>query len=344
MSERVLKPLIIPVFIPNQGCPHKCLFCEQEKITSQPIHPITKEHIEKVLKTAINSRTFDPGRRPEVAFFGGTFTKLPIEQMKRILEIVAPYLKKGLFHSVRVSTRPDCLDMERLNIMKDFGVRTVELGTQSMDNKVLSLSKRGHSAEDTVGAVRILKKEGFKVGIQLMPGLPGDSANVFYSTTTKILNLHPDMVRLYPAIVIRGTGLALWYKEGRYEPLTLDEAVGICTDSCIRFEREGIPVIRIGLMSSPSLLEEGQILAGPWHPAFGHLVRSAIHFKNIEPDLPGPGESQQIIIRTPRREMSLVRGYKNQGLRLIEKKTGAEVVGIEPDDFIPSGRVEVNKI
>jgi len=343
LSERKLRHLIVPIFIPNQGCPHRCVFCEQEQITSTSGREVNGTYIAKVLDTAIRSTGYDLRRNPEVAFYGGTFTGLPLDRAREYLKAVDPYMKKGLFRSIRVSTRPDALDKDRLEMLKDHGVRTVELGVQSMDDSVLSLSHRGHTASDTVKAVEILKKKGFRVGIQLMPGLPGDTKEKFRSTITRVIDLDPDMVRLYPALVIRGTALARWYKEGRYIPLETGEAVDICMDSCIRLESHGIPVIRIGLMSSPTLLEEGQIMAGPWHPAFGFLVRSGIHHIKIGPDLPGPGEISRISLRVQSREIPLLRGYKNQGLELIENKTKAKIVKVEADESVPSGRVRVEE-
>ena len=344
MSEGKLRHLIVPIFIPNQGCPHRCVFCEQERITSTSGRGVNGAHIAEVLNTAIRSRGFDPRRNPEVAFYGGTFTGLPLDKAREYLKAVGPYMEKGLFRSIRVSTRPDAIDEDLLEILKDHGVLTVELGVQSMDDSVLSLSQRGHTAGDTVRAVEILKKMGFRVGIQLMPGLPGDTKERFRSTITRVIDLNPDMVRLYPALVIRGTALARWYKEGRYVPLETGEAVDICTDSCIRLESQGIPVIRIGLMSSPTLLEKGQILAGPWHPAFGFLVRSGMHHIKIEPDLPGPGKFSRIRLRVPQREIPLLRGYKNQGLDLIENKIKAKIARVMADETVPSGRVRVEEV
>ena len=339
-----VRPLIIPVFIPFQGCPHRCVFCDQERISSQQGKKIGKGHVEKILNKAVHSNGFDPQRKPEVAFYGGTFTNLPFDQIEDLLEAVAPFIEQRLISTIRVSTRPDALDEKRLKVMMEKGVSIVELGVQSMDNRVLDLSGRGHSAEDSVRAVELLKRYGFRVGVQLMPGLPGDSRDRSYSTVKKVLDLRPDMVRLYPAVVIRGTGLADLYEKGRYQPQGLDEAVDICMESCIQFEDEGIPVIRMGLMSSPSLLEEGQIIAGPWHPAFGFLVRSAIYQRRIESELPGPGEVLHITIKVPGRDIPLIRGYKNEGLKKIEDRTGATVVRIEVDDSIPEGRVKVEKI
>jgi len=301
-------------------------------------------HVEKILNKAVHSNSFDPRRKPEVAFYGGTFTNLPFDQIEDLLEAVAPFIEQKLIHSIRVSTRPDALDEKRLEAMMEKGVSTVELGVQSMDNRVLNLSERGHSAEDAVSAIELLRRYGFKVGIQLMPGLPGDSMSGFYSTVKKVLDLRPDVVRLYPAVVIRGTGLADLYEKGKYQPLGLDEAVEICMESCVQFEDEGIPVIRIGLMSSPSLLEEGQIIAGPWHPAFGFLVRSGIYQKRVEPELPGPGKALHITIKVPGRDIPLIRGYKNEGLKKIKDRTGAKVLKVEVDDSIPEGRLKVEKI
>ncbi len=343
MFERQLKTLIVPIFIPNLGCPERCVFCEQEKITSQPNQKINKKHVEKVLDKAILSKDFDVRREPEVAFYGGTFTMLSLGRIKELIEAVVPYIRQGLFRSIRVSTRPDALDKERLELMKDCGVDTIELGCQSMDDEVLSLSKRGHTAEDTARAVQMLRTMGFSVGIQLMPGLPGDSNDKFRSTITQVIALQPDMVRLYPTLVIRGTELALWYKEGKYQPLRCEDAVNICIDSCIRLESDGIPVIRLGLMSSPSLLEKGQIIAGPWHPSFGFLVRAGIHQKKIEHLLPRPGTTSMIRVMAPKREIPLVRGYKNQGIKWIKTKTGAKIIKVESDDSIPKGSVRIEK-
>jgi histone acetyltransferase (RNA polymerase elongator complex component) len=184
-----------------------------------------------------------------------------------------------------------------------------------------------------------LKEYGFRVGVQLMPGLPGETEETFKDGVEKIVTLRPDMVRLYPAVVIRGTELEGWYEDKRFEPLKLDDAVRICRDACIRFEGEGIPVIRIGLMSTPSM--EGQVIGGPWHPAMGFLVRSAVCHKAIETDLAAAAGLSRFRIRVRARDIPLVRGYRNEGLRRIEQRTAAKVVGVIGDDSIPEGRIGV---
>jgi histone acetyltransferase (RNA polymerase elongator complex component) len=335
-------PLIIPIFIPNQGCPHRCVFCRQETIASEG--PLGNRDVEKMLQESVRSPGFDPLRRTEVAFYGGTFTGLPEERMARLLQAVRPYIESGTIGSIRVSTRPDFIHEKNLEFLKRWGVSTVEIGAQSMDNRVLDLSRRGHSAEDTFKAVRLLKKYGFRVGIQLMPGLPGDSRSLFLRTIDAVRDLQPDIARLYPTLVVRGTELEDRYLAGRYRPLSLDEALWQCEEGCVRLEGGGIPVIRMGVLNAPSLAEKGEIIAGPWHASFGYLVRCRIYWRRLEPTLPPHGETQRIRLRVPRRELPLIRGYKNTGVRMIEDRTGAKVTEIRPDDLLSTGEVRVERV
>jgi histone acetyltransferase (RNA polymerase elongator complex component) len=210
-----------------------------------------------------------------------------------------------------------------------------------MDDGVLLLSNRGHTSQDTINAFKILKRRGFTVGAQLMPGLPGDSQEIFMDTIEKVIDLRPDMARLYPTLVIRGTKLAQWYKQGRYAPMGLKDTINVCKEACIRLENAGIPVIRIGLMSSPSLLEKGEIIAGPWHPSLGFLVRSAIHLEKIRPCLPVMGGTKNILLHAPHKEIPLLVGYKKSGMRHIEAITGSVIKDIIPDDTIPCGEVAI---
>jgi histone acetyltransferase (RNA polymerase elongator complex component) len=337
------KPLIVPVFIPNQGCPHRCVFCDQGKITSQPVRPMDGETVRQILDRARSSGSFS-GRKPrEIAFYGGTFANLPEKTIRGLLDVAAPYLREGIFQSIRVSTRPDSLDGNKAAMLWGLGVSTVELGTQSMDDEVLRMTRRGHTAGDTERTAELLKRYGFRVGIQLMPGLPGDSAERFSATVQKVIRMKPDMARLYPVVVIRGTELARWFESGRYQALAMEEAVRICAESCFRLEEAGIPVIRVGLMTSACLREKGQVLAGPWHESFGHLVRSEIYQSRIEAYLPEPGEAKRISIRIPSKDIALLRGHKNEGIRRIEERTKAMIDGIVADDSLPSGRITVEK-
>lgn len=340
MSGGRRKKFIVPIFIPNQGCPHRCVFCEQEKITAEQKGHVNGDRVTRVIKTAVQSPRFDRAHA-EVAFYGGTFTSLKVQVIEELLGAVLPFLKNGTVQGIRVSTRPDSLDPEKLALMKRGGVKTVELGVQSMDDHVLGLSERGHTARDSGKAVAFLKDLGFQVGVQLMPGLPGDSRDVFLSTVEKVIGLEPDMARLYPALVIKGTGLARMYESGEYTPLGLSEAIEICAESCRMLESVGIPVIRIGLMTSPTLLMQGEILAGPWHRTFGFLVRSRMYQHGIASQLPARGRLERLGIRVRERDIPLLRGYRNEGIQWISMMTGAEVLAVEGDRFLPPGSVEV---
>jgi histone acetyltransferase (RNA polymerase elongator complex component) len=339
LSEKIKNYFIIPIFIPHQGCPHRCLFCQQNTITDRTQGIPSADGIRNIIELALQSKRFPGIGQGEVAFYGGTFTALPNTTMRRILDAVRPFLKNGTLQSIRLSTRPDALGTDKLRILESYGVSTVELGVQSMDDKVLLLSQRGHSASDTVTAFRVLKERGFKAGAQLMPGLPGDSPERFMETIDKVVALKPDMARLYPALVIRGTKLAQWYKQGTYTPLGLEETVNLCKEACIRLEDAGISVIRIGLMSSPSLLKQGEIMAGPWHPSLGFLVRSAIHLQKVKPSLPFLGKKSSIVLFAPEKETPLIRGHKNKGIQQIEAITGASVKGVLSDNSIPAGEI-----
>ncbi|MBN1226747.1 MAG: radical SAM protein [Deltaproteobacteria bacterium] len=342
MSKKINKNFIIPIFIPNQGCPHRCIFCQQKTITNKSEALPSPQDIIDTIEIAIKSKRLVNKNQKEVAFFGGTFTSLPNEVMEEMLAAVYPYIKQGILHSIRISTRPDSLSEEKLNILDSFMVKTVELGIQSMDDHVLALSNRGHTSKDTANAVKILRERDFNIGAQLMPGLPGDSTDLFLRTIEKVINLKPNFARLYPTLVIKGTILEQWYNKGKYSPMGLDTMVSLCKDACLQLENAGIPVIRIGLMSSPSLLEKGEIVAGPWHPSFGFLVRSAIYLERLKPRLPIRGDSKNITLRIHPNEIPLLIGHKKSGIKQIETITDAVINDIISDDSVTPGVVYIH--
>jgi len=263
--------MIIPFFIPHSGCPHQCVFCNQKKITGEHNQPFPESIPVKIadyLKT-------DKKKKPvQVAFYGGTFTALPRETQRRYLAAVQPFIHAGKVESIRVSTRPDCITEEVLSLLVEHRVSTVELGAQSMDDSVLARAGRGHTGADTVSAVALLRKHAFSIGIQLMPGLPGDSRERFFMTVDRTIDLRPDVVRIYPALVIKDTPLEELYNAGRYEPLSLEEAVRWCKVALGRFEQSGIKVIRMGLQPTEELSKPGTIVKGPYHPSFRQLVQA----------------------------------------------------------------------
>ena len=192
--------MIIPVFIPYQGCPHKCIYCRQDKITNRPEGAVHGSDVQLIIEQAINSNKFSASAFREVAFYGGTFTSLGFDKMSELLDSVSPYIRKGIIDSIRVSTRPDYIDKERLLLLKKYGVNIVELGVQSMVDEVLSMANRGYTSSDVYKAVNLLKGMDFTIGIQIMPGLPKDTKEKIHNTAHQIIKLSPHFVRIYPTI------------------------------------------------------------------------------------------------------------------------------------------------
>ncbi|MFO7785642.1 MAG: elongator complex protein 3 [Thermodesulfobacteriota bacterium] len=330
--QRHAGTLIVPIFIPNQGCPHRCVYCRQEDITGMGRRVPGPSEVRETLGMAVRSPRFASSLDREIAFYGGTFTGLSLDSMEVLLGAAFPWVGDGSFRCVRVSTRPDALDEERLSLMRRHGVATVELGVQSLHDDVLLKTRRGYLSGDVEKAVAMLRQFGFRVGVQLMPGLPGDSHARFIETVKRAVGLGPDLVRLYPTVVLRDTVLAGWYRRGSYRPLSLDDAVDLCTEACIRFESRGIPVIRIGLLAPDDLVADGGVLAGPWHPAFGFLVRSAVYHRELWRLIPEGAKA--VRIRVHSRDVSLVRGYRNQGLVALAENAGIAMPEIVADDTL----------
>lgn len=262
--------LIIPVFIPFGGCPHQCVFCDQKGITGKAALPGLDE-VRQTIETYLS--TWKGKGEKEAAFYGGSFTGLPIETQKAYLETAGAFLKTGQLDGLRLSTRPDYIDREIAGFLREHNVATVELGAQSMVDEVLKASGRGHTAEQTAEAVRVLKDFGIKIGLQLMPGLPTDTFESVMLTMDEAVRLKPDFVRLYPSLVLKDTPLHKMYLAGSYKPWALEEMVDVCARAKMLFDKAGIPVIRMGLQTTAELVES--IVAGPYHASFRQLVEAA---------------------------------------------------------------------
>ncbi len=324
--------MIIPFFIPHSGCPHQCVFCNQKKITGQN-KPEDASTISDKIRLYLSTHSSEISA--EVAFYGGSFTALPLETMKRYLEAVQPFLYTNHVRTIRLSTRPDCINVEILSLLKSYHVQTIELGVQSMNDEVLSLSNRGHTAADTLKSFTLLRQQGFSVGLQLMPGLPGDSEVIFRETVAKILELKPDSVRLYPALVIKNTPLENLYKSGRYRPLTLGAAVTMCLEAFVRFEKHGIEVIRMGLQSTEELEKPGTILAGPYHPAFRQLVDSLILNEKMRLTLINAGgQVKTAVFCVNPLDRSAAIGQKRENLILIKKEFALDEIAVRVDQKV----------
>lgn len=266
------KRITIPVFIPHTGCPHCCVFCNQWRVTgssSQPDRGSVESTIEKYLSGVSPSV-----EKVELAFFGGSFTGIDVGLQERYLSWVQPYIEKGAIRSIRVSTRPDYINSGTLALLKKFNVETVELGVQSFADDVLAASGRGHSSGDSVMAVNLIKDSGFRAGIQLLPGLPLDTPAKSLRSAEITLSLKPDDVRIYPAVVLRDTALEKLYNAGAYSPMTIDEAVELCSVMYGMFNENGINVIRMGLHPMDISDGDNPVVAGPYHPAIGFMIKS----------------------------------------------------------------------
>ncbi len=214
--------------------------------------------------------TWNGNGKKEVAFYGGSFTGLDKKVQSVYLEVANKYIKRGDLDSIRISTRPDYISESCLSILKGYGVGTIELGVQSMIDEILISSGRGHTAMDTKKAVRLLKEQDFNVGLQLMPGLPGDTRQTINGTTLEVISLSPDFVRIYPTLVVRGTPLERMYAEGRYKPWSLKDMLNVCGNMLAQFKNAAIPVVRVGLQHTSEL--EENVVAGPYHQSFRSVI------------------------------------------------------------------------
>lgn len=270
------KHAIIPIFIPHQGCPNDCVFCNQKTITARR-PDMGKDEIITTIETWLSTLTGRPGLETvEIAFFGGSFTGIPMEQQCAYLEIAKSYKAAGLVQKIHLSTRPDYINREILDNLKAFGVDIIELGVQSFDEAVLAASGRGHDSSCIYTASSLIQEYDFELGIQLMLGLPADSPEKCLYSARETVKIGPSIARLYPTVVIRDTPLMELYKKGLYTPLTTAEAVDTAKEMYKILTEAGIQIIRVGLKSSDLIREDGEIGGHTFHPAFRQLVEGAI--------------------------------------------------------------------
>ena len=313
-----MKHATIPVFVPHLACPNDCVFCNQKKIAGieKPIDNV-HEYIQNSLKD-ISSKFSEV----DIAFFGGSFTGIERSEMERYLSYAKDFLENGnIITGIRLSTRPDYINYEILDVLKSYGVTAIELGAQSFCDDVLSLSKRGHASETTKEASRIIKEYGFELVLQLMPGLPGDTRETILHTAETACRLNPDGVRIYPCVVIKDTELEQEYLNGKFIPLSVDKAVSICADLTLKFKESNIKILRTGLHSSDLVQNQG-VVAGPFHPAFGELVTQKIYLDKIDRllsklDLTG---KPKCVLSVSIGCISKVIGQNKKNIKVLEEK------------------------
>ena len=335
------KPFIVPVFIPHAGCPHRCVFCNQKAITrGSPSLPST-ERLRADIDRFLRHRGQD--RQPaQISFYGGNFLGLASSRIESLLSDAAEYIRAGKAKSLRFSTRPDTIAPQQLDLLKPYPVTDVELGAQSMNDAVLARSRRGHTAADTERAVGLLKKQGYRIGLQMMVGLPGDSVGTAMNTGRRIAALRPDFVRIYPTVVLRGSPLARWYRSGRYDPPSLEETVTLVTDLFRLFMDQQIPVIRMGLQADGDLQPGAAVLAGPYHPAFGHLVHARRFLDAAMYLIRAHAAGREgVSIEIHPRNDSKMRGIRNRNIEILECMLHLKNLKIIRNEAVPETEIHL---
>lgn len=295
----------ISIFISHLGCPQKCSFCNQNTITGKADLPTAQDVVDAV-ETALKRKGF----RYEIAFFGGSFTAIDRDYMISLLQAAGEYVKQNKVDGIRISTRPDFIDDEVLTLLKGYGVTSIELGAQSMDDEVLEANLRGHTSKDVEDASRLIKSYGFELGLQMMTGLYKDTDEKAVKTAQRLIALEPQTIRIYPTVVLKGTYLARLYEDEVYKPQTVDDAANLCTTLVPMFEKAGIRVIRLGLHASEDIKKN--MVAGAYHDSFGEIVKSRFMLNKILAYPPGDYE-----ITVNPRSVSQLKGQQKRNIYFL---------------------------
>lgn len=307
---------ILPVFVPHLGCPHACVFCNQRRI-SGALRPAAAEDVKNSIA---QSAAFLPkGGKRQLAFYGGSFTAIPADEQEALLGAAKEALDRGDIDAIRLSTRPDAIDGTVLERLRRFGVETVELGVQSMDDEVLRLSGRGHTASDVERAAARVRAEGFKLILQMMTGLPGDTDEKDLETARRLIALRPDGVRVYPTVIIRDTALYELWRAGEYREHTVEDAVRVCARLLPLFEAASVPVIRLGLNPTEEL-SGGAAVAGAYHPALGELVKSRVLLEKARALLKGTEPGSRVLLTVGKGRASQMAGQHRENIRQLTEE------------------------
>lgn len=338
------KQYIIPIFVPHLGCPNDCIFCNQKSISGQKEN-MTKEKAKKIIEEYINAiQTKDASI--EIAFYGGSFTAIEPEKQVELLEVANEYIKKGKVESIRISTRPDCIDKETLKRLKKYKVKTIELGVQSANDYILKKANRGHTFEDVKKASKMIRWNRFQLGHQMMVGLPESTRTDEINTAKALIKLKPKMVRIYPVLVVKDTKLEKDYKNGIYEPLPLVQAVEICKQLVRMFADKKIDVIRIGLQNTEEITdpqgEKSQVVAGPYHPAFRQLVEAGMWYDAIV------GKIKKLNVKVKEVQVTVnpidannVIGHKKENVVKLKETYDVDLI-LKQDEKIRQGKSKID--
>ena len=337
------KEYIIPIFVPHLGCPNNCTFCNQKRISGQT-KMVTAQDVKDTIDFFLKHFR-DDYKYVEVAFFGGSFTAIDEKTQVELLEAVQEYIQNKKVNSIRISTRPDCIDKEILKRMKKYHVKTIELGVQSTNNYILKRWKRGHTYEDTKKASKLIRRYGFILGHQMMVGLPESTKQDEINTAKELIRLKPKIVRIYPVLVIKDTELADEYERGDYTPLTVGQAVERCKEIVDLFNRNKINVIRIGPQNTEEISdpnkEKSSVIAGPYHPAFRQLVESSMWYDSIVNKIKKVNAKvKKVKIIANDVNVNNIIGHKKENIEKLKDVYDVEVV-IEKSEEIKPGKFKI---
>lgn len=338
------KEYIIPIFVPHLGCKKCCTFCNQRTISGEK-KQVTAEDVTKTIEYYLKNFK-DEHKYVEVAFFGGSFTAIEREKQEELLTAVQPYIKNKKVDSIRLSTRPDAIDKSILKMLKKYYVKTIELGVQSSNNYILARCKRGHSFEDVIKASKLIRLYGFNLGHQIMVGLPDSNEKDDIQTAKDSIKLRPKMVRIYPVLVIKGTELEEEYEKGDFIPLTVSQAVERSKEIVKLFNQKHIQIIRVGLQNTDTITDvskkESEVIAGPYHPAFGQLVEDSIWYDKIVEKIKNINAKViKVEIEANPKNINNIIGHKKENIKKL-KDTYAVIITVKSNENFKPGKFKIN--
>ena len=337
------KQYIIPIFVPHLGCPNDCIFCNQKSISGAG-KQVTKDEVKKTVDEYLSSFKEENATK-EIAFFGGSFTGIDVSIQEELLSAAYEYVQNGQIDGIRISTRPDYIDKQTLKRLKKYKVKTIELGVQSTNDYILKRAERGHTFNDVKKASKLIRFHGFKLGHQMMVGLPESTKLDELNPAKDLIKLKPKMVRIYPVLVIKNTKLQKEYEEGSYEPITINQAVERCKDLVYLFNKSKVEVIRIGLQNTDIISEPNSstsdVVAGPFHPAFGQLVEDSIWYDSVVDKIKKVNvKVKKVEVRVNPQDENSVIGHKRENINKLKELYDVDVK-VTKDENIKIGKSEI---
>ncbi|MGE5449885.1 MAG: elongator complex protein 3 [Methanomassiliicoccales archaeon] len=335
-----MRKLIIPIFLPEVACPGRCIFCDQRRISGQS-EVVAPTAVAEIIKKHLATNPCPGEVEVEVAFFGGTFTAMPPIMQEEYLQAVQTFILRGEVGKIRVSTRPDRIEKKDMSRLRDYGVWLVELGIQSLNDRVLEKAERGYNRIQVEQAVRVIQEANLAFGAQLMPGLPESNTAIEIESTRTCAEWGAATARIYPTLVLKGTKLESWYQQDKYRPLSLEAAIEVCADMYQCFREYNIPVIRVGLQASDDLQQPGTVVAGPWHPALGELVQSRLWRRRLDQVIAEWQGESRLEVSVPIRQLSQAIGQHQANLSWLRHKYTADI-RIIGSILLQSDQINVN--